>query len=673
MRETIYKKWILILRILLGILLLFTFINFWYVNRQDNYDKQYISYAAELRVLIERFARHAGEAVLKAKENAFTYLKYRRNEFSGILEILKRGKQDSGGTVTLPPSPKIIQDKELASLSRIWTIEKANADIILNNQELVLSLHDIVNTIITLTSKIQVSYLDIIGLLENRKSTTGRDYAEIATQIFDAQEVEESVRKILDMEQGGPTDLERRFTKKIANFEGKIKELKLKYANDAVYGKLLDIEKAFVIIKERTQDILNISQNLVKVNAAYQAIYGMIPTFLEDTAALERAYTQLSSTRLVNNRTALALSLLTLLTLLTLLWLGFKDNQATLRASEDENRALQAEVQQLVTELQDLANGNLTVKASTNVGVTKAIAEAVNYALNALRQLVRSINQTSQKVSSSANEVKKITTNLAKAVTNQSEEIESTTSSVSSMAASIDQVSLNAKKSALVAENSVQIAHDGAMVVQNTIGGMERIRDQIKETEKRIRRLGESSQEIGDIVSLIDGISEQTNILSLNAAIQAAMAGEAGMGFAVVADEVQQLAVKSSQAAKEVENIVKAIRGDTSRATESMERAISEVTSGTKLAHDAGLALGKIESVSKNLSELIQGISMAAEEQARVSSKITRMMEIIESIAKDTASGTANTSESIDNLAYLVHELHSSVAEFKLPDESYGQ
>ena len=226
---------------------------------------------------------------------------------------------------------------------------------------------------------------------------------------------------------------------------------------------------------------------------------------------------------MVNGVTAGIFSVISILLLIAIFALTYQDYKWGLKTKEEENRALEAEIQQLVTELKDLANGNLTVKVKSNVEMTSAIADAINYALNALRRLVKGINHTSQKVSGSAVEVRKVTNDLVKAITEQTQEIVNTTGSVNTMATSIDQVSADAKKSAQVAENSVQIAHDGALIVQNTIGGMERIRDQIRETDKRIRRLGESSQEIGEIVSLIDGISEQTNILSLNAAIQAAM------------------------------------------------------------------------------------------------------------------------------------------------------
>lgn len=670
MNEYIHKSWLNRLKILLGVFFIFTFISFWLVSIQSGYDKQYITYAAELRVLFERFVRHAGESVNEAKVNAFTYLKYRKNEFTAIIEILRRGKMDYAGKTVLPPSSQEIQDKELLELSRIWNIEKENAEFILDNQALLVNLHNTVNTLATPLRKIQEQYLYLISVLSKR-GANGSEYAEMAKQIYNAQLILESIDSILD----STIDIaaiEKQLPKKVQEFETNLKSLKAKYERDAIYPNLVGIENEFVVVKERTNEVVETGRTLVKIFAAWSHIYAMIPRFLESTTSLEKAYSGLADKRLINNRNAFMLAGMTFLILMILLYLMYKENRFNFQRSEEETFRLQEEIQKLVNEMKDLANGNLSVTATKGVGVTAQIAEAFNYTINALRKLVTSINQTSQKVSNSADEVKQITTELTKAINQQSEQIVNTGASVNIMVSSIERVSNTAKKSAKVAEDSVEIAHEGALVVNNTISGMERVREQIRETEKRIQRLSESTQEIGEIVSLIDGISEQTNILSLNAAIQAAMAGDVGMGFAVVADEVQQLAVKSSEAAKEVENIVKTVRTDTNRAAESMERAITEVNLGTTLAHDAGRALEKVEMVSKNLAELIQGISQAAEEQAQMSGKITKMMTVIEAIAKQTATGTDTTAESIATLDALVQELHNSVSEFKLPEATHG-
>ncbi|MEM6936904.1 MAG: methyl-accepting chemotaxis protein, partial [Pseudomonadota bacterium] len=204
-------------------------------------------------------------------------------------------------------------------------------------------------------------------------------------------------------------------------------------------------------------------------------------------------------------------------------------------------------------------------------------------------------------------------------------------------------------------------------VVRQTIDGMDNIREQIQETSKRIKRLGESSQEIGDIVELINDIAEQTNILALNAAIQAASAGEAGRGFAVVADEVQRLAERASNATKRIETLVQTIQADTNEAVISMEQTTTEVVNGARLAEDAGEALGEIEKVSHDLADLIQNISEAARQQSAAATNISGTMNVIQEITTQTSAGTSQTAESIGHLADLAAELRRSVADFKLP------
>jgi len=236
------------------------------------------------------------------------------------------------------------------------------------------------------------------------------------------------------------------------------------------------------------------------------------------------------------------------------------------------------------------------------------------------------------------------------------------------MTDSMDKVSDNASESAEVARKSVDIAQQGATLVRNSISGMDNIREQIQETSKRIKRLGESSQEIGDIVGLITEIADQTNILALNAAIQASTAGDAGRGFAVVADEVQRLAERSSNATKQIEALVKTIQADTNEAVHSMEQSTSGVVSGGKMAEDAGEALTRIEDVSTELATLIQSISDSASQQATVAIDVSNTMNVIQEITVQTSDGSEETSASIGKLSDMANELRKSVAGFKLPD-----
>ncbi|MBP2280051.1 methyl-accepting chemotaxis protein [Psychrobacter sp. PL19] len=336
------------------------------------------------------------------------------------------------------------------------------------------------------------------------------------------------------------------------------------------------------------------------------------------------------------------------------------------RQIQEENERNQIAILRLLDELGDLAEGDLTVNATVSEDFTGAIADSVNFAIDQLRQLVLVINSTANRVSQSSEQTQMSAIELAEASEHQAQEIAGVSAAIHEMTISIDQVSNNAAESAMVAQRSVAIFHNGAEVVQRSIEGMNVIRDQIQETSKRIKRLGESSQEIGDIVGLISDIADQTNILALNAAIQASMAGEAGRGFAVVADEVQRLAERSANATKQIETLVKTIQADTNEAVMSMESTTSEVVRGARLAQDAGEALEEVQKVSNTLADLIQNISNAAQQQANSAGHISHTMTIIQDITSQTSSGTLATARSIGELSEMAAALQESVTGFKV-------
>jgi twitching motility protein PilJ len=281
---------------------------------------------------------------------------------------------------------------------------------------------------------------------------------------------------------------------------------------------------------------------------------------------------------------------------------------------------------------------------------------------------VTSINEASVQVSSASQETQATAMHLAEASDHQAQQITGASTAINEMAVSIENVSKNAVESASVAQRSLETARHGSETVQRTIKGMDNIRENIQETSKRIKRLGESSQEIGEIVELINDIADQTNILALNAAIQAAMAGEQGRGFAVVADEVQRLAERSSNATKQIEALVKTIQTDTNEAVISMEQSTTNVVSGAKQAEDAGRALSEIDKVSSQLADLIHNISDTSKQQAGAASNISETMNVIQEITTQTSAGTNETATSIGNLAELANELRKSVSGFKLPE-----
>jgi twitching motility protein PilJ len=376
---------------------------------------------------------------------------------------------------------------------------------------------------------------------------------------------------------------------------------------------------------------------------------------------------QLESRKLVYYVAAGVLASLLALLCLVLLGKAFLDD-ARRRAgqSEQENRRNQESILRLLDEMAKVADGDLTAQAKVTEDITGAIADSINYTIEELRRLVAGITTAAAQVTAATGEAQTITSQLLQASQKQSSEIQGTGQSVLKMAQSINEVSNNAARSAGVAKGSLTAAEKGAQAVQNAIRGMNEIREQIQETSKRIKRLGESSQEIGEIVQLITDITEQTNVLALNAAIQAASAGEAGRGFTVVAEEVQRLAERSGEATKHISTIVKSIQSDTQDAVQAMERSTQGVVGGAKVADEAGQALHEIERISKELATLIASISTAAREQAGAATSVAASMKDILGVTQLTTDGTRKTAASMVQLNALANGLKSSVAGFKL-------
>lgn len=344
------------------------------------------------------------------------------------------------------------------------------------------------------------------------------------------------------------------------------------------------------------------------------------------------------------------------------------------RAVADKHRAQnernQEAILQLLDEISNLAQGDLTVKATVSEEITGAIADSINYAIEALRELVVTINKTAVSLDGSARQALASAGHLAKASVQQSKQVTAASESAAAMAASVEEVSGNAERSADVARHSVDIAHKGSDAVRRTIDGMNTIRETIQDTSKRIKRLGESSQEIGNIVELITDLAEQTNILAFNASIEASRAGDAGRGFAVVADEVQRLAERAAHATKQIDLLVRTIQADTNEAVVSMERSTTDVVGGALLAENAGAALEEIEQVSHQIASLVQNISASARQQSEAAKNIARNMQVLREISAQTADNSAATSTSIGKLAQLSGLMRKSVAGFRLPESA---
>ena len=330
------------------------------------------------------------------------------------------------------------------------------------------------------------------------------------------------------------------------------------------------------------------------------------------------------------------------------------------------NDANQAAILRLMNELQLVAEGDLTQQATVTEDITGAIADSVNYTVEELRSLVSQVQSTVSRVAETTSRVEQTSTELLAASTEQLREIRDTGESVLQMAGRINDVSAQAQQTASVARQSLRAAETGRTAVNDTIGGMNSIRDQIQETSKRIKRLGESSQEIGEITELISDITEQTNVLALNAAIQAASAGEAGRGFSVVAEEVQRLAERSGDATRQIAAIVRTIQTDTQDAVAAMERSTQGVVEGARLSDAAGTALADIDRVTHELSDLIARISDEALREAASANVVAANIQHIFAVTEQTSEGTRSTAQMVRELSRTAEELRTSVARFKI-------
>ena len=442
----------------------------------------------------------------------------------------------------------------------------------------------------------------------------------------------------------------------------------------------LNVEGREVALVPLASHLTDIDVQLDRISAGVSQVIDLSAVHAElaaSAASLENAFAGTRAGSILPGFlqiTWIPIGLMGAVTLLILILLFLNAKSAVFERSAKEhaeqNERNQQAILRLLDEMGSLADGDLTVEATVTEDITGTIADSFNYAIEELRKLVTTVNETAIMVDGAAKQTKNTASHMAKAAENQALEINAATESIVSMARSIEEVSGNAERSSDVARYSVEVAHKGGEAVRRTIDGMNTIRETIQETSKRIKRLGESSQEIGNIVELINDIAEQTNILALNASIQASMAGEAGRGFAVVADEVQRLAERSTNATKQIEVLVRTIQADTNEAVVSMERSTTDVVGGALLAENAGAALDEIEKVSNQIATLVQNISESTRHQAAAAADVTRRTTRLREISEQTGKATTATAAAISKLADLATQLRKTVAGFTLPKEA---
>jgi twitching motility protein PilJ len=667
-RERGYTVLIVLLLVAIG----FAALDFFLLNQKNGEDRQAIALTTQIQVLSQQTAKFALESA-DGNIDAFKELEGTRNSIDSAVQRLKKGDSQSGmrayGDADATPAGRAV-----SALDNSWKQLDADIGKILSNRAVVLDSRQRAGTLSQQMPLLNSSMEQVVNILQQRNGSS-EQMLGTSRQMLSADRI---IRRVQEVLQGGESAQSAAAgLSRDAQLYGNVLKGLLEGSPDSGVKPVSDANARKILtqmgadwskLADPVAKLVAGAGNIADVKTAGNQASLDSQTVLLRANNLSEQIGKLPLRRLFPNVWwglfgaigAVAFALLLVITLVS-------DQRRRFASSTELNQRNQEAIMRLLDEMGSLAEGDLTVKTTVSEDITGAIADSVNYAIDELRSLVTTINETSEQVSSSAQETQTTARHLADAAEQQAQQISSATSAINQIVSSMDVVSRDSAESADVAERSVKIASHGAEVVRETISGMDSIRDQIQETSKRIKRLGESSQEIGSIVELINDIAEQTNILALNAAIQAASAGEAGRGFAVVADEVQRLGERSTRAPHRLETLGQTIQSDTNEAVNSMEQTTAEVVAGARLAEDAGSALGDIERVSHDLSALIKNISTAAREQSAAATDISVSMNAIQEITSQTSQGASQTADSIGTLAQLASDLRRSVAHFKLP------
>ncbi|RJF97788.1 methyl-accepting chemotaxis protein [Noviherbaspirillum saxi] len=637
----------------------------------------------------QRIGKAAPNAI-QGNLEAFKQLEESRKELNRDLNVLLKGGDYQGRDIATPDAQ---MEAILKETQKIWVNSDKAAETILKLKKELTGFGTTLQKLNTL-SPVLLELTEQIATLKAQGGASPREISAAGQLVMLTQRLGRSANEFLTSEGVNPetafllgkdTNTFRDITEGFLNGSDVLRLTATK--DEDTREKLVELQKAFAEYQQSVATILGNLQNFIAAKQSEQLVFAENETLKQRITNLQKAYRAEEDSLHWSAWLMMASAVGALLAAVGIALVLLQDSrnrtkEADQRRQEAEEQRLQAMRQEdeakrandqnqaailrLMNELQEVADGDLTIQATVSEDITGAIADSVNYTVEELRGLVGRVTKTAEQVTAASNQAQEISDGLMNASQKQSREIQETGQAVLEMAVQITDVSKSANESAEVARQSVSAAEQGTRAVEDAIKGMNEIREQIQETSKRIKRLGESSQEIGEITELISDITEQTNVLALNAAIQAASAGEAGRGFSVVAEEVQRLAERSGEATKQIGALVRTIQTDTHDAVAAMEKSTQGVVEGAKLSDAAGAALSEIRSVSNRLADLIQSISAATEQQATSANGVAQNIQNILTVTEQTQQGTQQTAQSIRELSMLAEELKNSVSRFRV-------
>ena len=644
----------------------------------SNRSASQVAAAGQAQTQSQRLAKSVSQALLGGAA-AFAEVKESAEVLARNLRSLSTGE---GG---VPAAPASLQDQVSALLPLVDRAEKS-AGVVLAQQKTLTQVGQALRTINRQSSDL-LELAETVSSLKLQQGASAAELSAVGQLVMLTQRIGKSANEFQTMEGVSPEAVFQ-LGKDLNSFreiaDGLLAgnaELRLPGTRDTqVRERLQQLIKQYEETRGQATAILGNLQGLVAARDAHTVIVSDSEPLRRELGKLQDDLTRAGSFGPLSMVGAILSVLLMLAGGLGLLRLFVVDQTARSQVAESQrleaerqeqeakrvNDANQAAILRLMNELQTVAEGDLTQQATVTEDITGAIADSVNYTVEELRSLVEAVQNTVARVTETTQQVEQTSTELLAASTEQLREIRETGESVLQMAGRINDVSAQAQQTAQVARQSLEVTGSGLTAVQNTIGGMNSIRDQIQDTAKRIKRLGESSQEIGEITELISDITEQTNVLALNAAIQAASAGEAGRGFSVVAEEVQRLAERSGDATRQIAAIVRTIQTDTQDAVAAMERSTQGVVEGARLSDAAGTALADIDRVTHELSDLIARISDEALREAASANVVAANIQHIFAVTEQTSEGTRSTAQMVRELSRTAEELRTSVARFKI-------